>query len=523
MTTPVQVRAKALLLQRQRNRVGGKVLSRYSKFKHTYWNDPVGFVNDCIIWDNDGDGATEYQKLILSQLMKERRIAVRGPRGLGKTAFVSWIILWFALTRDGKDWKAIATAGSWRQLTKFLFPEIHKWARRLRWGKIGRAPFRPKVELMDLSLRLYTGEAMAIASNNPDLVEGAHADHLLYVFDEAKSISDSVFVASEGTFANANIGDREAFIVAASTPGEPFGWFYDIHSKKPGFDDWKPIHVTLEQTIQANRISPAWAEARKSQWGTDSPMYRNYVLGEFSTTTADGIIPVSWIEMARERWEEWRDNGFGGTVTSIGVDVGSGKDSSDKTIAAVVSDYVKVRELVEFRSNDPRTSLMEITGKIVNLSRLYQPGYIIVDTIGIGAGVVHRLRELGFPVDGFIANSGTELTDKSGLVRFANWRAAAWWLFREMLEPDGKFGVCLPPDTDETDLIGDLTAPTYKVMSNGKILVESKESVRKRLGRSTDYADAVIMAIVGIALLQEAQESETEYSMDVNKKPLGGY
>jgi len=92
-----------------------------------------------------------------------------------------------------------------------------------------------------------------------------------------------------------------------------------------------------------------------------------------------------------------------------------------------------------------------------------------------------------------------------------------------MLEPDGKFGVCLPPDTDETDLIGDLTAPTYKVMSNGKILVESKESVRKRLGRSTDYADAVIMAIVGIALLQEAQESETEYSMDVNKKPLGGY
>jgi hypothetical protein len=184
---------------------------------------------------------------------------VRGPHGLGKTTLSSWVIVHFALTRDGRDWKCVTTASAWRQLAKFTWPEVHKWARRLRWDRVGRAPFSAN-ELLTLNLKLSTGEAFAVASDNPAYIEGAHADHLLYVFDESKAIPGGVFDAAEGAFSNAG-GDTaaEAYALAISTPGEPQGRFYEIHKRQPGLEDWWTRHVTLEETIAAGRVSREWA------------------------------------------------------------------------------------------------------------------------------------------------------------------------------------------------------------------------------------------------------------------------
>jgi hypothetical protein len=114
-----------------------------------------------------------------------------------------------------------------------------------------------------------------------------------------------------------------------------------------------------------------------------------------------------------------------------------------------------------------------------------------VDVIGIGAGVVDRLRELGCTVIPFNAAAATQVRDRSGELGFANLRAAAWWSLREMLDPANGIGVALPPDDM---LIGDLTAPHWRVLSGGKIKIESKDDIYKRLGRSTDDGDAVVMA-----------------------------
>jgi hypothetical protein len=76
---------------------------------------------------------------------------------------------------------------------------------------------------------------------------------------------------------------------------------------------------------------------------------------------------------------------------------------------------------------------------------------------------------------------------------FANRRAEAWWGLREALDPEYNDDVCLP---DDPDLIEELTTPTYRVLTGGKYLIESKDDIRSRLGgRSTDSADAVIMAL----------------------------
>lgn len=453
-----------------------------------YHDDPAGFVQDCINWKR-GHGPTSYQLRNLQKLADHRRLAVRGPHGLGKTAQNAWVVLWFALTRDaaGEDWKVPTTASAWRQLTKFLWPEVRKWSRQLRWDRIGREPFTP-LELMQLNLRLRYGEAFAVACEDPATIEGVHADQVLYVYDEAKTIPDETYDASEGAFAGAGSDtNAEAYALASSTPGVPLGRFYNIHKHGPGLEDWHAVHVTLADTIDAGRVSRDWAEQRKRQWGESSAVYANRVLGEFASSEEDGVIPLAWVEAANERWHAL-DLEHLDPLNTIGADIA--RSGSDRTVLALRYGLA-IKELRRL----PKQGTMDTAGQICGVLRgHYHPALAmtaIVDVIGIGAGVVDRLRELGEPVTAFNASEATSRLDRSGELGFVNTRAAALWNLREMLDPDSGIDIALPPDDM---LTGDLTAPTWRVMSGGRIQVESKDDIRKRLGRSTDDGDAVVMA-----------------------------
>ena len=115
-----------------------------------------------------------------------------------------------------------------------------------------------------------------------------------------------------------------------------------------------------------------------------------------------------------------------------------------------------------------------------------------IDVIGIGASVMDHLAMLihqrAVPVN--VAESAKGETDWSGTLKFANERARLWWRFRDLLNPANGQNVALPKDQA---LLSELCAPRYKLVSNG-IQIESKQDIMKRLGRSTDSADAVIMA-----------------------------
>jgi len=484
-----------------------RLLRTYRVFRLTYRDNPVAFVHDCFDWP-DGEGPTEYQDEILAELLIRKRVAVRSPHGAGKTSLASWVALFFSLTRDvDTDWKVPLTASAWRQLSHYLLPELHKWARRLRWEKIGREPFNNRTELMKLSLQLSTGEAFALSSNDPNSIEGAHAQSIYYIFDESKAIPPGIFDSVEGAFASPDTA--ESFALAISTPGATNGRFYEICSRAAGYSDWWVRHVTLEEAIKAGRISRKWAEQRALQWGEDSAIYKNRVLGEFAAQDETGVIPLAWIEAANRRWEDWRDEGFPGHLTTIGADVGGGGEGGDASVMALVYNKVRVKELRKYaRANDPHTATMEFAGR---LSGAAGNALIIPDAQGIGAGVYNRLAEAGRNVAPFIASAGTDLRDISGELGFVNWRSAMWWVGREMLDPGNGFNVCLPPDDD---LTGDLCAPKYRVVSGARYQIESKDAIRKRIHRSTDSADAVLQALVGPALVAEAAPVQSEIIYD---------
>ncbi len=405
------------------------------------------------------------------------------------TALMSWAILWFATTRDADemgDWKIPTTASVWRQLTKYLWPEIHKWARRINWSKVGRTPLNARKELMSLSLKLRTGEAFAAASDTPELIEGAHADYLLYIFDEAKVIPSKTFDAAEGAFSSAVSEGTEAFALCCSTPGPPAGRFWEIQTGQPGTEDWWVRHVTLDECIAAGRVDPVWAENRKRQWGEDSPIYINRVLGNFATIEEDVIIPSHWVEAAQDRWAAWKESGDPlPPISSIGVDVAS----SGENQTVIVPRHVW---LVPGLSRYDHRDTMETAGLVkVALTKFKEAAIAVIDVVGVGAGVYDRLREQGMDVEPFNGAEKTDGTDSSGELFFLNKRAEAWWNMRELLDPSSNRGIALPPDDQ---VLSDLSSVKWKTTSAGKIQVEVKSEVKKRLGRSPDVGDAIVLA-----------------------------
>lgn len=461
--------------------------SAFHRFGERYRDDFAAFAVECIRWPA-GESLTAYQLETLRQVTAAKRVCVRGPHGLGKSTLAAITVLAFALTRSalGTDWKVITTAGAWRQLVKYLWPEVHKWGGLLRWDVIGRAPLDLRTELLTQSLKLRGGEAFPIASNDHEKLEGAHASSVLVVFDESKAIEVETWDALEGVFSNAGTGRSEAFAVAISTPGVPAGRFHEIQSRKAGTEDWWVRHVTLTEAVAAGRISQEWADQRARQWGVGSAVYQNRVLGEFATSEEDGVIPLAWVEAAIERWDEWVEAGRPGEFVGVGTDVA--RSGADKTVHALRFGNV-VAELRKHRQEDSMATVGQVVGIIeANGNR----GTAAVDVIGWGAGVVDRLREQGRQVLAFNAAEGTDRRDRSGELAFRNTRSAAWWNLREMLDPANGENVALPPDDE---LIGDLTAPRWVIGSGGKVEVESKDSIRKRLGRSTDCGDAVVQVM----------------------------
>jgi hypothetical protein len=453
-----------------------------------YVHDPLGFIEAAVKFKRGG-GLAAYQAEIIRDLPVHKRMAIRGPRGLGKSALVSLIVLWFALTRDaaGIDWKIGTTAGSWAQLESYLWPEITKWSNNLDWTVIGREPFHPRNELMTTKLRLRNGLALAASPEKPDVIEGLHADAVLVVIDEAKIVTPGIFDSIEGAFSGAGEGsDLEAYALAFSTPGEPSGRFYDIHARKPGLEDWHVRHVTLDEAVAAGRMTRQWAAQRKRLWGENSALYQNHVLGEFCADDEDAVIPLRWVEAAFDRWRAWDREGRPDPegIKTVGVDVA--RSGLDKSGAAVRHGNVITR-IVTWAKADT----METTGKVKGIMESEHGATAVVDVIGIGAGVYDRLREQGVAAEPFNAGRKTTRRDKTGQFGFFNQRAWGWWNLRQELEMPGS-DLALPPDDE---LAGDLTAMHWKITSDGKIQVESKDDIRKRIGRSTDRGDMVMQAV----------------------------
>ncbi|OIR02610.1 terminase-like family protein [mine drainage metagenome] len=429
-------------------------------------------------WRKDGPavfarevlGATpfDWQYQAGEYLALDRKLSVRSGHGVGKSAFLAWCILWFQSTHFPA--KVPCTAPTSHQLSDILWAELAKWHRAMneRMPELGNE-FEWSAE--KFFLKSHPNESFAVARTSrpekPEALQGFHSENILFLIDEASAVSDAVFEVAEGA-----LSTDGAYVVMAANPTRSSGYFYHSHHKSRG--DWATLQVSGEE---CENVSREYIDSMRRKYGVSSPIYRVRVLGEFAGDV-DTVIPLELCECARDR-----DVSQTPGPVIWGVDVARFGD--DSTALAKRRGNTLLEPIKEWFGKDT----MQTAGliKLAYDHEEQKPACINIDVIGIGAGVVDRLKEQGLPVNGInVAESASISSDKEGR-SYSRLRDELWFLGREWLEARD----CKLPDDD--DLIAELTTPKYQVLSNGTIKVESKDEMKRRSIKSPNRADAFLM------------------------------
>lgn len=435
-----------------------------------------------------------HQETILSLVDQNARVCIRGPHGLGKTALASWVIWHFLIVSEvmGVDWKIIATASVNRQLERYLFPEVHKWFKSIKWTDIPMTkPTRD--EMLIMSIKMQHGQLFSASPEDPALIEGAHATNLLYVIDEAKAVSDGVFDSIEGAFASEGHKDNWMRIFCMSTPGDTTGRFWKISTEQVGSGEWKTFHVTQQMCLDAGTMTREWAENKRNLWGASSIAYITRVLGEFVDSDNKSLIGRKAFNQALKNYSNE------GNFVALGCDIGDvGKDF---TVFGNVyfenQAYNIYLEVIEKKERPLMDAVVAIKRKVQS-----QPSLVIaVDTIGVGSGVKQRFEELMLTekelsqcsLEPFVAGSTGEFYDGTGELKFNNLRSFAAWELQHALN-NNQVTVAID-DIYQDRLFNELTQISFSEISNGILVLKPKKTMKKDLGHSPDFLDALMIAL----------------------------
>lgn len=216
------------------------------------------------------------------------------------------------------------------------------------------------------------------------------------------------------------------------------------------------------------------------------PLRSKMLYGDFSAGREDNpyqVIPTDWVERAIARAEHATKPAG---LTAIGVDVARG--GTDRTVLTLRFGSWFEKPRVYSGSSTPSG---DSVAQLVLAARGSESCKVQVDVIGVGASVYDCLkRHIGSNAIAMNAAEASESHDKSGQLAFYNRRAEWWWKLREALDPESGAGLMLPNDRE---LLADLVAPRFRLTARG-ILVESKDNIRHRLGRSPDKGDSFVLA-----------------------------
>lgn len=434
-------------------------------FIRKYRDDPVLFVKNVFKAEPD-EWQTEFLEAIRDN---NRRISVRSGHGVGKSTAASWAMLWYLLTRYPV--KVVVTAPTSSQLFDALFAEIKRWVKEMPPAlsellevKSDRIELKPSPTEAFISARTSRAE-------QPEALQGIHSDNVMLVADEASGVPEAVFEAAAGSMSG-----HAAVTVLLGNPVRGSGYFFETHNRLK--DEWFTLHVNCEKT---KRVSKEFVREMAMKYGEESNAYRVRVLGEFPLADDDTMIPFSLVEQAMSR--DIEVDKF--ATMTYGLDVA--RFGSDKSALAKKKGNV-ITEVKKWRGLD----LMQLVGAIKaeydSEETIDRPLSIYVDSIGLGSGVVDRLRELGLPAVGINVSESPAMKGS-----YVNLRAELWGKMKNWLEQRN----CTIPKDD--DLLADLTAPRYTFNSSGKLRVESKEDMKKRGLASPDMADACILTLAGEA------------------------
>ena len=408
---------------------------------------------------------TPQQAQVLNAFALEgARVTVRSGHGTGKSALLSWIIIWGICCFP--DCKIPCTAPTANQLDNTLWGEVRKWAGGMN------SEWRKYIAFGgDKVSNVETGSYAVKRTSrpdNPDALQGFHAKHLFFIIDEASGVADAVFEVARGALSTA--GSR---IILIGNPTRNAGFFWTSHCGLAS-ENWTRIKLSCEDAPR-EVVSEKYLEEMRAEYGADSDIYRVRVLGEFP---ASGITQLIGNEVARAAaMRSMNPNSYAHAPVVLGVDVSYfGDDRS------VIFRRQGLASSMLYCGRD--VSTVNLAGLCAQFAERDDAQAIFVDATGVGAGVVDALRNMTCRDVYPVTFAGKGNPDKG--TAFRNKRSECWWRMKQWLEEGG----AIPNDEK---LIGELCAPEYSFGNNGEVALERKEDVKKRLGASPDLADALAL------------------------------
>jgi len=367
--------------------------------------------------------------------------------------------------------KVVVTAPTSSQLFDALFAELKRWINELPEGlqsilntKSDRVEHTSAPAEMFISARTSRAET-------PEALAGVHSEHVMLVVDEASGVPEQVFEAAAGSMSGHN-----ATTIMLSNPTRSSGTFFESQTRMA--DSWWTRRWSC---VDSPLVSDEFVDEMRLRYGEESNAFRIRVLGEFPLADDDTIIPFHLVEAATHR--------------DVEVDIerkpvwavdparfGSDRTAFCKRVGNVIT------EVKSWRGLDLMQTVGRVMAEYEALNPSARPSEILVDSIGVGAGVVDRLRELGAPVRGVNVAESPSMGET-----YNNLRTELWFKTKAWLEDRS----CKVPKDDE--LLADLTSIRYSFTSSGKMAAESKDQMRKRGLRSPDLADAVCLTMASDA------------------------
>jgi len=457
--------------------------------------DPVEFMRDTLgyaMWDKLAE--------VCYSVRDNHNTVVESGFSVGKSVSSAAIACWFLTTHQPAI--VITLAPTFSQVSNIIWRYIRSVARKANLpGTIFETPrweMAPDHYAIGLSPKKDTGrDGDTIAT-----LQGFHGPRMLVIMDEAAGLPKAIWDSVNGLA----VGDQ-CRILAIGNPVEQAGPFYDAtlnsswrHIRISAFDH---PNVKEGREVIPGAVTRSWVEERAKEWATEvapgtpnavylewvdkwydpMPIFQAKVLGIPPEQAEDQLIKLSWVIAAQERVLNER-----GSETVIGLDPAP-RNGDDNSLC--VRQGMQVTHLTRLRGQDTQ----QITEWLALQTREFHASKVYIDEVGSGAGAYDRARVLGLPA--VAVNFSRSATQKK---RFANLRAECWWKVRELLR-EGKLAI-----PNDPRLQADLIMPKFAPDMYGRILLESKDDIRARLGRSPDTADSLAITF---ALPTGALEDES--------------
>lgn len=450
----------------------------FQKRVPVYQEEPVIFAREVLLFEPD-----EWQAEALSDLAAGSKVAIKSGQGVGKTGMEAVALLWFLCCFPFP--RIVATAPTKQQLHDVLWAEVSKWMSKspllseiLKWTKT-------YIYMRNYEKRWF---AVARTATKPENMQGFHEDNMLFIVDEASGVADPIMEAILGTLSGGNNK-----LLMCGNPTRTSGTFYDAFNV-----DRAIYKCHTVSSMDSKRTNKQNIESLLRKYGKDSNFALVRIFGEFPQQEDDVFILLSLIE--HSCMLDYPEDTLIKRI-SLGVDVA--RYGNDETVIAL-NISGKITLPVMFRGQ----SLMTTAGKIVQMYReiickypLYKGKiYINIDDTGLGGGVTDRLMEIKqeeklsrmviVPV-----NAAGKVPDNviwDGTVKasdiYENLTTYLWGTVKELMRVEA---LILENDNE---LVAQLSCRKYRLTSRGKIILESKDEMKKRGIDSPDRADAVALS-----------------------------